>query len=380
VFSALSKATYNKVKQITSYILRLLVGGLFVFSVFIKLIDPKGTQIKLEEYFTAFSRLGTHYIGSWFGSIFEALHPFAIYLSIGLSALEVILGIGLLIWYRPKLFTSITILLLIFFGFLTGYSAQCNPYNELGVSCVTDCGCFGDFLKLKPIESFYKDLILLILTLPLFFFSRKDNSKPRKWQGYTFYTSIVLGIGFGLFNLINEPIIDFRPYKVGNNILEKMNDGTPAKIAYVMSKNGQEETLEVYPESSEYSFVRVEEIEAEKPASIHDFYLFDENGEDITNTILSKENTFIVFKNIEDLDTKDLENLAKQLEVNPKSIILSGSNKEKITTTLSKKVNVYNLDETVLKAIVRNYPSVMSIKEGVVLRKEAIEDFLKNGQ
>ena len=159
-----------------------------------------------------------------------------------------------------------------------------------------------------------------------------------------------------------------------------MNEGTPTKIAYVMSKNGQEEILEVYPESNEYTFVRVEEIEAEKPASIHDFYLFDENGEDITNTILSKENTFVVFKNIEDLNAKDLENLAKQLETNPKSIILSGSNKEKIATTLSKKVTVYNLDETVLKAIVRNYPSVMVIKEGVVSRKEAIEDFLKNGQ
>ena len=133
------------------YILsRYLVGLLFIFSGGIKINDPVGTQIKLQEYFEVFS--------SDFSPLFEILVPYALVLSVFLCTLEIVIGIALLLNYKMKFVSNITLGLIIFFTFLTFYSAYFNK--------VTDCGCFGDAIKLTPWESFYKDIILLILSLP----------------------------------------------------------------------------------------------------------------------------------------------------------------------------------------------------------------------
>ena len=132
-------------------ILRYLVGSIFIFSGLIKINDPVGTQIKLEEYFGVFS--------SDFTSLFELLVPFALLISIVLCTLEIIIGIALLMNYKMKIVLKLLLSLIVFFTFLTFYSAYFNK--------VTDCGCFGDAIKLTPWESFYKDIILLVFSISI---------------------------------------------------------------------------------------------------------------------------------------------------------------------------------------------------------------------
>jgi uncharacterized membrane protein YphA (DoxX/SURF4 family) len=126
---------------------RVAVGALFIFSGLIKLNDPTGTAIKLEEYFQVFSQD--------IAAFFDFFIPAALFLAIVLSVLEVVLGIALLIAYRMRITAMLLLIIIVFFTFLTFYSAQFEK--------VTDCGCFGDAIPLTPWQSFYKDVILLTL-------------------------------------------------------------------------------------------------------------------------------------------------------------------------------------------------------------------------
>ena len=131
---------------------RFFVGGLFIFSGLIKLNDPVGTEIKLEEYFEVF--------GQDFGSFFLVFKPFALEIGMILIVLEVVLGVAVLIYYHMEITTKVLLGLILFFTFLTFYSAYFDK--------VTDCGCFGDAIKFTPWESFIKDLVLLVFILHLF--------------------------------------------------------------------------------------------------------------------------------------------------------------------------------------------------------------------
>ena len=132
---------------------RYFVGGLFIFSGLIKINDPVGTQIKLEEYFEVFS--------VDFTPLFEYLVPFTLILSVILCTLEIVIGLALLMNYKIKITSVVLLSLILFFTFLTFYSAYFNK--------VTDCGCFGDAIKLSPWESFTKDIMLLFFSLIISF-------------------------------------------------------------------------------------------------------------------------------------------------------------------------------------------------------------------
>ena len=146
----------NIIKEIA----RFFVGGLFIFSGLIKVNDPVGTAIKLEEYFDVFS--------ADIAPFFEWFIPAALFLSVFLSVLEVVLGVALIIGYRMKITSWILLGMIVFFTFLTFYSAYFNK--------VTDCGCFGDAIKLTPWESFYKDIILLFFIVIIFIKKRDYTS------------------------------------------------------------------------------------------------------------------------------------------------------------------------------------------------------------
>ena len=187
----------------TVNICRILVGALFIFSGFIKLNDPLGFSYKLEEYF------------SYDVLNIPSLIPYALGLAVFVVVFEVILGVFLLIGYKPK-FTVWSLLgMIVFFTFLTFYAAYFDK--------VKDCGCFGDFLKLTPWQSFSKDVILLVLILVLFFGQR--HIKPVMT---TFGTSLVallsfiVSLWFGYYVLMHLPAIDFRAYKIGDNLQENM--------------------------------------------------------------------------------------------------------------------------------------------------------------
>ena len=141
-------------KKIADQLSRFFVGGLFIFSGLIKLNDPVGTKIKMEEYFGVFAED--------FGSAFAAFTPFAMEIGMIMIILEIVLGVAVLIYYRMDVTTVLLLLLMVFFTFLTFYSAYFNK--------VTDCGCFGDAIKLTPWQSFWKDVILMFPVLHLFWY------------------------------------------------------------------------------------------------------------------------------------------------------------------------------------------------------------------
>lgn len=364
--------------KVVQYFLRLTLGGLFIFSGLVKLIDPKGTAIKLDEYFHAFSTLSTHYLGSGIGDFFLWLSEFSIAQSLILSTLEVVLGVAILFWKRPKLTLIVTVLLLVFFGFLTGYSANCDPNNALNVSCVTDCGCFGDFITLKPIQSFYKDLIFLALALPLLIMAWRSHSS-QKGISLPVLIATALGLGFGIFNVVNLPIIDFRPYKIGNDLIALRKNGKPAVVNYVMSKEGETKSFETYPTEPGWTFVRVEMVQDAIEPTVKDFYLFDPSGTDLTEEILKKDNTFLIIKKAP--KPTDDQTTAAVLKANTYfNGVISGLPREQLVALglITSDLPVYNLDETVIKAMIRSDLGVIRVNNGIVISKHMFSDFIEH--
>jgi uncharacterized membrane protein YphA (DoxX/SURF4 family) len=180
---------------------RIGVGLLFIFSGLIKANDPLGFSYKLEEYFEVFH--------------ITFLNRAALCFAILLCAMEMILGFALLIGVRAKKVAWGLLLIIIFFAFLTFYSAF--------FKVVQTCGCFGDAIPLTPWQSFSKDLVLLLLIVVIF--KNKENIKPifsPKTGERLFMVSIALSVGFGFYTYSFLPIVDFLPYKVGANIPDQM--------------------------------------------------------------------------------------------------------------------------------------------------------------
>lgn len=183
---------------------QVLVGALFILSGWIKTNDALGFSYKLEEYFAVFeARL--------FGIPFGALNPTALAQAMGIAILEVVLGVLLLLGLFGRTTTWTLMVLIVFFTFLTGWSAITGS--------VTDCGCFGDAVKLTPWQSFLKDVILLGLIGYLFIHrGQLQPTLPRR-VGMALAAVVAVGITVYTFHaLYHLPPVDFRPYKVGANL------------------------------------------------------------------------------------------------------------------------------------------------------------------
>src|SRR5688572_15946259 len=182
-------------KRIVDEVSRYLVGGLFIFSGLIKLNDPIGTRIKMEEYFEVFAED--------FGSFFHYFIPYALEIGMIMIVLEVVLGIAVLLHYKMDLTTKLLLALMVFFTFLTFYSAYFNK--------VTDCGCFGDAIKLTPWESFYKDVFLMVFVLHLFWHRKRLDPVLRTRPGHAVVIGVtVLCFFLGIYAVRHLPFIDFR--------------------------------------------------------------------------------------------------------------------------------------------------------------------------
>src|SRR5579872_5872388 len=186
---------------------RYFVGILFIFSGLIKLDDPIGTQIKMEEYFEVFA--------DDFGSAFHHFIPWSLEIGMVMIVLEIALGVAILVFWRMKWTGWTLLLLMLFFTFLTFYSAYFNK--------VTDCGCFGDAIKLTPWQSFTKDVVLMVFVLHLFWYKHTYVPALRTREGDALVIATVLICTFLGIRAINHlPYIDFRAYRVGNVIPQQM--------------------------------------------------------------------------------------------------------------------------------------------------------------
>ncbi len=345
---------------------RILVGALFIFSGFIKLNDPLGFSYKLQEYF------------SYDVLDLPVFIPYALGISIFVVVFEVVLGVFLLIGYKPK-FTVWSLLgMIVFFTFLTFYAA----YFEK----VKDCGCFGDFLKLTPWESFTKDLILLILILILFVGQKHIKPILSKF-GLTVSTllSFVVCLGFGYYVLMYLPTFDFRAYKIGDNFQDNMKLPADAKDAIIdyhwtYTLDGEEKVFtdrgrgpKIYDKIIGVKTVTIQEGDVPK---IQDFSIESED-EDLTQQFLETEKlVMIVSYNLDKAEADGLAKIkamadeAKKKGYTVMGLTASGKDKKaEIKNAYNLDFDFYLCDEKVLKTIVRANPGVVVLEKGTVTQK-----------
>lgn len=309
--------------KIIVHIARLLVGALFIFSGFVKLVDPIGSQYKFQEYFSE-SVLNM-----------EFLIPYALPFAIVLIVAEILLGVMILIGYKSKITVWSLFLLTLVFLFLTWYSAY---YNK-----VTDCGCFGDAIKLSTWETFYKNVILIVLILLLItkvkLITPIFNGKIPKMITLA---SLAVFMFITQHVLTHLPIIDFRAYAIGKNLPEGM----------------------VYPADGSIP-------------KVHDFMLEDEQ-QDLAPELLKKEKVMlIIVYNLDKVNTDGFPAIKEiAIKAKAKGYTVYGASAS-FTDDLVVVKEKYNLpfdflfcDETTLKTMIRANPGVMILDKGTVVEKK----------
>ncbi len=345
---------------------RVFVGVLFIFSGFIKLNDPLGFSYKLQEYFSA-DVLNIPF-----------LEPYALLISVFVVVFEVVLGVFLLIGYKPKFTVWSLLLMIIFFTFLTFYAA----YFEK----VKDCGCFGDFLKLKPWESFWKDVVLLVLIVILFIGVKHINTIFSKLPTTVLaLLSFIISLWFGYHVLMHLPAIDFRAYKIGNNIYEGMiipEDAPKAvqEFTWTFNVNGEEKEIITngsYPSvEGEYISVDTKVIKEGYSPPVVDFSI-ESNDEDLTQQFLNEENLIVIVSySLEKIEREGIETLKtttdRAIKNGYKVIGLTASGeeaKQRISEAYNLNFDWYLCDEKALKTVVRSNPGILELDSGTIKQK-----------
>ena len=312
------------------WVLRILIGLLFLYSGFVKANDFIGFSYKLEEYFEVFA--GDTQSMPWLSSFFHSLKGFALPKAWFLSVLEIALGIAIIVGWRMRFTTFLMMAMMLFFTFLTWYSWT---YNK-----VTDCGCFGDALKLTPTESFTKDLILTLMLIPVLLTSGSILSlfHPKKWAFAATLGSFVLAGIFSLLCYFYLPYVDYRPYKVGVD-LHKCT--TEFDSNGVIKCKDWEEIMQVG-----------DSIQALKG-----------------NTLCII--TYYIDK-APDAPLRQGEALYQKLKGKVQVLGMTGSVPSTVEATQKQLGISYPIsyrDPTMLKTIIRSNPGYMLLKNGVVLKK-----------
>jgi len=353
---------------------RIFVGILFIVSGFIKLNDPVGFSFKLEEYFSP-------------GVLDLAfLEPIALEISIAVVILEVLLGIMLLVGFRIKFTIWSLLLMIVFFTFLTFYSAYFNK--------VTDCGCFGDAIKLTPWESFIKDIILLILIIILVVGQKHINSIfGNGTKRFIVALTLISCIIFTYYVLNHLPAIDFRPYKIGANIEEGMAvpEGAPVAIfdyAWKFKVNGEEKIIVTqgdYPTvDGEFVGVETKEVQKAYEPPIHDFSI-ERGGEDFTDSMLQEPKLVMVIAyDLRKSNTAPFGRLKQVTDLaiqNGYKVIGMSASDTEYTEQVKKDYKLafdfYFTDETTLKTIVRSNPGILVLERGTIIQKVHYKDMGK---
>ena len=355
------------------HVSRGFVGLLFIISGLIKLNDPLGFSFKLEEYFSE-AVLNLPF-----------LVPLALSLSVVIVITEVVLGVLLLIGYQTKWVLYSLLGMIVFFTFLTFYSAYFNK--------VTDCGCFGDAIKLTPWESFIKDIILLVLIV--FLYLKQEFIQPLldlKYQqivsGITLFLCVLMA-----YHVLNHlPMVDFRPYKIGADVYENMivpEDAPKAIYSYnwefeVDGKNTIISTTGSYPEvdGTFTGNVETELVQKGYEPPIHDFSI-EKNGVDITPEVLEEEKVILIISYdlylAKEKGLSQIKTLTENAAVNGFRIIGMSASSEEETESVNLKYDTsldwYFTDQTTLKTIVRSNPAVVLLENGVITNKVHFNDF-----
>ena len=368
----------NKLKSILVNLSRTLLALTFIFSGFVKAIDPLGSQYKIAEYLEA-AQLSA-YIPDWAQLI----------LSVGLSAIEFTLGVMLLLAIRRRLASKLSLIMMVVMTLVTLWLTVSNP--------IQDCGCFGDAIHLTNTQTFIKNLILLTAAIILAcwpLYQVRFVSKTNQW--IAFYFTIVFIVTASTLSLYHLPIFDFRPYYIGQNIKKGMEIPKGAKLTtykttFICEKNGvtKEFTENDYPYNDStwvFKDTHQEILEKGYEPPIHDFSITDEKtGEDLTDSILTKNGyTFLliapVLERADDSNFGEIDAIYEYAKEN-------GYGFYGLTASTDKAVKhwrditgaeypFYTTDGTTLKTIIRSNPGLVLLYKGTIINKWSHNDLPK---
>ncbi|MDR0733023.1 MAG: DoxX family protein [Dysgonamonadaceae bacterium] len=348
---------------------RIIVGAVFVCSGFVKSIDPWGSAYKIQDYLNAFG--------------LDFFNCLALPASFLLFSVEFGIGISLLLGVYRKINTAFALIFMAAVTPLTLYSAITN--------IVTDCGCFGDALRLTNWETFFKNLPLLLISAVLF--ARHKRITPLFTRNSALATTLwayLFIAGVGYYCVSHLPILDFRPYKVGANIpalMEIPENAEPPVFdtRLIYSKNGtqREFTIDDYPgEDSTWTFVASKTVTVKKgyEPPVQGFSISAQNGDDITDNVLSdKSYTFLlVAHKLEETS----ENYAEQINDIYDYSVRFGYKFYALTASLPAEIAewtkstwaeypICTTDGVVLKTIIRSNPGLLLLKNGTIINKWA---------
>ncbi len=358
---------------------RIILGLVFIFSGFVKAIDPLGFAYKLDDYFMAFG--------------IDWMMPLSLPISILVNTAEMLVGLSILLGIKMKVGAWGGLLFMVFFTPLTLYVAVFNP--------VSDCGCFGDAIKISNWETFYKNIVFLALAI--FIFVNRHKVKPfwsEKKDWYILFAGGLAGVLLAVYCLRNLPIIDFRPWKVGNNVLELMQGEPEVAEFFLIFENSQTGELAEYPaanypwDDEEWNKVwtfkdqKINVIKPVKPGLIEGFMINDHLSSDITEELLLNPDYYfvVVAYNLQKANTKSLEKRIKPLANEAtrngfRFFMLTSSPRGEVEEIASKQAldfEIFQADDRNLKTIIRSNPGLLLMKEGVVIANWAhrnIPDF-----
>ena len=361
----------SKVGWIFNVLSRWFVGLVFLFSSFVKGVDPMGTSFKITEYLTTWS---------FFGMSFEWLVPMATVMAMGLIVAEFLVGVLMITGAFRRLGAWLLALMMLFFTCTTLFDAITNE--------VTDCGCFGDAVKLTNWQTFWKNIVLDLPTVWIFL--SQNMRRRRRFERDVIITgfAIVSMVIFGVYNINNEPCIDFRAWKVGNQMVE-MDDTLEVK-SYVTYRNTvTDETVE-FPSSDLVKYMEDPEWEAtwewessrvEDPHQIKadGFAMLDHDINDHAQELIGSQDYLLIatIHHLEKVDEEGVKALKRALEYTGgnemQMVLLSSALPEEMESFLYAHgldaMEFYFADATAIETMLRSNPGFILLKEGKVLGK-----------
>ena len=360
----------SNIRTFFLWISRIIFGAVFIFSGFVKAIDPLGSVYKFQDYFLAFNA--------------EWLFPTALPMAILMSGLEFVIGVTILLGIKMRWSAWGALLFMAFFTPLTLYIALTDP--------VPDCGCFGDALIISNWETFWKNVV--IFAASIFIFIHRERFKPLWSEKKDWYLAGFVAIfifWLSVYCLRNLPVIDFRPWKVGNDINELVIPTPEVADTYLIYENKNTGERQEFapsdlpwndPEFMEnWKFVdqrRVVIQEYQEPA-INNFVIQDEYGDDYTESYIGHPGYqfLVIVYDVNRTNKRAFERRINEFAANAEAegislIALTGSSFSNIDAfrhEVQAAYPFYQSDEIALKTIIRSNPGLVLLKDGVVKAK-----------
>lgn len=361
----------SKLNWTLNVLARVVVGLVFIFSSFVKGVDPMGTSFKITEYLTAWS---------FFGMSFEWLVPLATFMSMALITAEFTVGVMLLFGAFRRLSAWLLVLIMLFFTVTTLIDAITNK--------VTDCGCFGDAIKLTNWQTFWKNIALDVPTVWIFL-TRNLRRKLRFERDVLIVLfAMVAMVLFGLYNINNEPCIDFRSWKVGNQMIDMDGDAqVKSYVTYVNKETGEKDEFlseelvkrmedPAWEEKWEWESSRVEDPHEIKADG---FSMLDMDMNDHAKELIGMED-YLLIATIHHLDkmgeagVKAIESTSAWAEENGvQMVLLTSALSEEVQSFMDEKgldnLDFYFADATAIETMARSNPGFLLLKGGKVMGK-----------